>query len=76
MRPQLIRSGLANSTADHQMLEYAGAGNGACLMMLVHHDDAKREYAYGVDSKIGTFSGALMDEAKKKGWVVISTKDD
>jgi hypothetical protein len=58
------------------MLEYAGAGDGARLMMLVHHDDAKREYAYGADSKSGTFSDALMAEAKKKGWIVISMKDD
>ena len=36
-----------NSTGDQQMLEYTGAGDGARLMMLVHHDDAKREYAYG-----------------------------
>ena len=44
--------------------------------MLVHHDDAKREYAYGAESKIGTFSDALMAEAKKKGWIAISMKDD
>jgi hypothetical protein len=42
-------------------------------MMLVVHDDAEREYAYGPpdglpDTKVGTFSRALMDEAKKKGW--------
>jgi hypothetical protein len=36
-----------NSTGDRQMLEYTGAGDGARLMMLVLHDDAKREYAYG-----------------------------
>jgi PAS domain S-box-containing protein len=65
-----------NSTGDQQMLEYTGAGDGARLMMLVHHDDAKREYAYGADSKIGTFSDTLMAEAKKKGWIVISMKDD
>jgi phosphoglycolate phosphatase-like HAD superfamily hydrolase len=65
-----------NSTGDQQMLEYTGAGDGATLMMLVHHDDAKREYAYGAESKIGTFSDALMAEAKKKGWIVISMKDD
>jgi len=65
-----------NSTGDQQMLEYTGAGSGARLMMLVHHDDAVREYAYGQDSKIGTFSNALMDEAKSKGWTVISMKDD
>src|SRR6266487_5294959 len=65
-----------NSIGDQQMLEYTGAGDGARLMMLVLHDDAKREYAYGADSKIGTFSDALMAEAKKKGWIVISMKDD
>ena len=36
-----------NSTGDRQMLEYTGAGHGARLMMLVLHDDAQREYAYG-----------------------------
>ncbi len=72
-RPQ---AAFGNSTGDQQMLEYTGAGHGARLMMLVHHDDADREYAYGVESKIGTFSDALMDEAKKKSWVVISMKED
>ena len=72
-RPQ---GAFGNSTGDQQMLEYTGAGDGARLMMLVHHDDAKREYAYGPESKIGTFSDALMAEAKKKGWTVISMKDD
>jgi phosphoglycolate phosphatase-like HAD superfamily hydrolase len=72
-RPQ---AAFGNSTGDQQMLEYTGAGNGARLMMLVYHDDAKREYAYGAESKIGTFSDALMAEAKKKGWTVISMKND
>jgi len=65
-----------NSTGDQQMLEYTTAGNGARLGLLVHHDDAAREYAYGPNSKVGTFSDALMAEAKKKGWIVISMKDD
>jgi hypothetical protein len=64
-----------NSSGDREMLEYTGAGSGARLMMLVHHDDA-REYVYGADSKVGTFPDALMAEAKKNGWVVISMKDD
>ena len=29
------------------MLEYTKAGDGARLALLVLHDDAKREYAYG-----------------------------
>jgi phosphoglycolate phosphatase-like HAD superfamily hydrolase len=70
-----------NSDGDRQMLEWTGAGDGARLMMLVLHDDAKREYAYGPadglpDTKFGTFSQSLMDEAKKNGWVVISMKND
>jgi phosphoglycolate phosphatase-like HAD superfamily hydrolase len=70
-----------NSGGDREMLEWTGAGDGARLMMLVLHDDAEREYAYGPanglpDTKVGTFSQALMDEAKEKGWVVISMKND
>jgi hypothetical protein len=58
------------------MLEWTQAGRGARLMMLVHHDDATREYAYGADSKIGTFSDSLMAEARKQDWTVISMKND
>jgi len=65
-----------NSIGDKQMLEYTQAGDGARLMMLVHHDDATREYAYGPTSKVGTFPDALMAQAKKQGWVVISMKND
>jgi phosphoserine phosphatase len=65
-----------NSIGDKQMLEYTQAGGGARLMMLVHHDDGKREYAYGPKSKVGTFTDALMAQAKKNGWVVISMKND
>ena len=70
-----------NSTGDRQMLEWTGAGSGARLKMLVLHDDATREYAYGPaqglpDTKVGTFTQALYDEAKKDGWTVISTKND
>lgn len=70
-----------NSGGDKQMLEYTMAGNGPRLAMLVLHDDGEREYSYGPaqglpDSKVGTFSQALYDEAMKNGWVVISMKKD
>jgi phosphoglycolate phosphatase-like HAD superfamily hydrolase len=70
-----------NSTGDQQMLEWTQAGPGARLMMLVLHDDPQREYAYGPaaglpESKVGTFSQALYDEAEAKGWTVISMKKD
>lgn len=70
-----------NSGGDQQMLEWSGAGDGARLMMLVFHDDADREYAYGPangldDTKFGAFPQALMDDADANGWHVISMKDD
>lgn len=75
------RAAFGNSTGDREMLEYTGSGDGARLMMLVLHDDAHREYAYGPaaglpDTKIGTFSQALYDEAISEGWHVISMKND
>jgi phosphoglycolate phosphatase-like HAD superfamily hydrolase len=72
---------VGNSTGDQQMLEWTKAGDGARLSMLVLHDDAKREYAYGPAqglpaTKVGAFTQALYDEAKKQGWTVISMKND
>jgi hypothetical protein len=69
-----------NTAGDQQMLEWTQAGDGARLMMLVHHDDGTREYAYGPgglpDTHVGTFSEALLTQANKSGWIVISMKDD
>jgi phosphoglycolate phosphatase-like HAD superfamily hydrolase len=70
-----------NSPGDLQMLEYTKAGDGARLAMLVLHDDAQREYAYGPaqglpDTKVGIFTQAFYDQAKKNGWTVISMKSD
>ena len=70
-----------NSPGDQQMLEYTRAGDGARLAVLILHDDAEREYAYGPaqglpDTRVGAFTQALYDEAKKNGWTVISMKND
>lgn len=70
-----------NSAGDREMLEWTDAGAGPRLMGLVFHDDAMREYAYGPadgepDTKFGTFPQDLMDEARQKGWIVVSMKDD
>lgn len=61
-----------NSIGDRQMLEYSKAGSGARLSMIVLHDDAVREYAYGPaqglpDWTVDTFTQALYDEATKSG---------
>ena len=58
------RAAFGNSTGDRQMLEYTTAGDGARLAMLVLHDDAQREYAYGPadnlpDTKVGHFPVTL-----------------
>jgi len=58
------------------MLEYTQAGDAARLTMLVLHDDATREFAYGPMSKVATFSDALMAQGKKRGWIIITMKND
>jgi len=70
-----------NSVGDQQMLEYTQSGSGARFELLVLHDDAKREFAYGParglpDVKYGYFTAALEEHAKKDGWTVVSMKDD
>ena len=70
-----------NSRGDQEMLEYTQAGGGARFMLLVLHDDAAREFAYGParglpDVKLGAFPPALDEEAKKNGWTVVSMKKD
>jgi phosphoglycolate phosphatase-like HAD superfamily hydrolase len=70
-----------NSVGDQQMLEYAQGGSGARFELLVLHDDAAREFAYGParglpDVKYGYFTPALEEHAKKDGWTVVSMKND
>jgi haloacid dehalogenase-like hydrolase len=65
-----------NADGDQAMLEYTEAGEGARFMMLVRHDDATREYAYGPESKLSPFSEALVARAKKGGWTVASMQND
>jgi phosphoglycolate phosphatase-like HAD superfamily hydrolase len=64
-----------NSDGDQQMLEWATAGSSARFALIVHHDDAKREWAFDRASHIGTLDKA-WDEAVAKGWTVVSMKDD
>jgi len=70
-----------NSVGDKQMLEYTQGGSGARFMLLVLHDDAAREYAYGPalglpNPKLGAFTPALYEQAKKDSWTVVSMKGD
>ena len=70
-----------NSDGDKEMLEYTQGGSGARFMLLVLHDDAAREYAYGPaqglpDAKLGAFTPALYEQTKKDRWTVVSMKND
>lgn len=64
-----------NSDGDFQMLEWTTTGSGPRFGMIVHHDDAKREWAYDRKSSIGKLDLGL-DEAPKRGWVVVSMQRD
>jgi phosphoserine phosphatase len=64
-----------NSDGDFQMLEWVTAGTGPRLGLLVHHDDAVREFAYDRTSFAGKLDRGL-DEAPKRGWTVVSIKND
>jgi phosphoserine phosphatase len=64
-----------NSDGDFQMLEWTTSGPGPRLGMIVHHDDAAREFAYDRGSHIGKLERGL-DEAQARGWSLISVKSD
>jgi len=64
-----------NSDGDYQMLEWTTAGPGRRLGLILHHDDAEREYAYDRDSHMGRLDQGL-DDADSKGWQLVSMQDD
>jgi hypothetical protein len=72
-RPRLVAG---NSGGDREMLEWAAAGEGPTLALLVDHDDAEREFSYV--SKAETFSEPepITDVGARLGWTVISMADD
>jgi hypothetical protein len=64
-----------NSDGDYQMLQWTSTAKGPRLSMIVHHDDAVREYAYDRDSSIGRLAEGL-DNYRANGWQLISMKND
>jgi phosphoserine phosphatase len=64
-----------NSDGDFQMLQWVTAGTGPRFGLLIHHDDAVREFAYDSSSFAGKLN-LTLDEAPKRGWTVISMKND
>jgi phosphoglycolate phosphatase-like HAD superfamily hydrolase len=64
-----------NSDGDLQMLQWTASGAGPRFCLFVHHTDQQREWAYDRQSSIGHFDKGL-DEAKAKGWTIVSMKED
>ncbi len=64
-----------NSDGDFQMLEWTTSAPGPRLGVIVHHDDAVREFAYDRGSHIGKLERGL-DEAGARGWSLISIRND
>ncbi|MGB0344815.1 MAG: HAD family hydrolase, partial [Coraliomargarita sp.] len=64
-----------NSDGDFQMLEWTTAGEGPRLGLLLHHTDAKREWAYDRESHVGRLNRGL-DEAVERGWILVDMKKE
>ena len=61
---------VGNSDGDLQMLEYSFANNNTSLPILVHHDDAEREYSYDKRAE------KTLKEAQENNWLIVSMKND
>jgi hypothetical protein len=64
-----------NSDGDFEMLEWTTSSPGPRFGLIVHHDDAVREWAYDRESHIGKLKRGL-DEAPQRGWVIASMQRD
>jgi hypothetical protein len=64
-----------NSDGDFAMLEWVTSGPGARFGLLVHHDDAEREFAYDRDAGLARLARGL-DEGPDRGWTVAHIKTD
>jgi haloacid dehalogenase-like hydrolase len=59
-----------NSDADIEMLQFTRQSSRPSLSLLLHHDDAEREYAYDTGAE------KILVMAPKQSWVVVSMKQD
>jgi hypothetical protein len=73
-RPPVLAAG--NSAGDHELLEWAAAGDGPHLSLLVDHDDAEREFAYASQAQTFEATEPVTATADRLGWTTVSMKDD
>lgn len=66
---------ISTSDGDLAMFQYTADNRRSSLILLLHHDDESREWAYDRDTRIGGLDKAL-DEAKARGWTIVSMKRD
>ncbi len=64
-----------NSDGDFEMLEWTTSGSRPGFGLLVHHDDAGREFAYDRQAFTGRLDRGL-DEAAPRGWTLVSMARD
>jgi phosphoserine phosphatase len=83
MKPQTIQAvigrrplmAFGSSDSDLPMLEWTTSGTGPRFAALLHHTDAKREYAYDRTAQSGKLDKGL-EEANVKGWLIVDVNDD
>ncbi len=68
--------GVGNSGGDREMLEWACAGDGPRLALLVDHDDEAREFKYVGTAQSFQEPAPIVDVANRLGWTIISMKND
>ncbi|WP_435199290.1 HAD family hydrolase [Janibacter sp. GS2] len=65
-----------NSGGDREMLEWAAAGDGPTLALVINHDDADREFDYLGTAETVPDHEAITDVAARRGWSVVSMAHD
>jgi phosphoserine phosphatase len=67
-RPPILASG--NSNGDVPMMEFATASGKPYLCLLVHHDDAQREYDSDHSAEVA------LKTAEERNWTTVSVEED
>jgi phosphoserine phosphatase len=67
---------VGNSAGDREMLEFAHTGRRPSLCLVLDHDDAEREYAYGGEAVTNPDAEPIVATAERFGWTVISMRRD
>jgi haloacid dehalogenase-like hydrolase len=65
-----------NSGGDREMLEWAVAGDGPTLALLVDHDDEEREFRYVSTAQTFTEPEPITAVGERLGWTIVSMARD